>query len=154
MPATCCPGGRYVYQEVADTGCGMDEGAQRRMFEPFFTTKFTGRGLGMAAMSGIVRAHKGAIEIQSEVDRGTTIKVLSPALNEPVKRLSKEALREGDWSVSGTLLIVDDEPQIREVMEAVLRNKGFAGFLKEPVQSIDLLEKAREALEWRAGRRC
>ncbi len=96
------PGGRYVYIEVADTGCGMDEAVQRRIFEPFFTTKFTGRGLGMAAVPGIVRAHRAAIDIRSEVDRGTTVKVLFPTLDEPAKPPSAEAPREEDWSAKAS----------------------------------------------------
>ncbi|MFT5241345.1 MAG: PAS domain S-box-containing protein [Kiritimatiellia bacterium] len=119
------PGGPYVYLEVTDTGCGMDEEAQRRIFEPFFTTKFTGRGLGMAAVLGIVRAHKGAIDIQSEVNHGTTIKVLFPALNEPAKLCVEEAPREEDWGAHGTMLVVDDEPQVRHLLRIILERKGF-----------------------------
>ena len=107
------PRGRYVYLKVTDTGCGMDEEAKRRIFEPFFTTKFTGRGLGMAAVLGIVRAHKGAIDIQSEVDRGTTTKVLFPALDELAKPSVEDAPQEQDWRGSGTILVVDDERQVK-----------------------------------------
>lgn len=119
------PGGRYVYLKVADTGRGMDEATQVRIFEPFFTTKFTGRGLGMAAVLGIVRAHRGAIDIQSEVDQGTTIKVLFPALDEPVRRSVKEESPEEGWTVHGTVLVVDDEPQVRNLLKIVLEHKGF-----------------------------
>jgi CheY-like chemotaxis protein len=115
-----------VHLEVADTGCGMDEEAQRRIFEPFFTTKFTGRGLGMAAVLGIVRAHRGAIDIQSEVDRGTTVKVLFPTLDEPASAPSDETPREEEWTARGTVLVVDDEPQIRDLTRIVLERKGFA----------------------------
>ncbi len=72
------PAGRFVCLEVGDTGCGMDAQVQQRLFEPFFSTKFAGRGLGMAAVMGIARGHRGAIYVDSEVSRGTRIRVLFP----------------------------------------------------------------------------
>ncbi|MFT5232599.1 MAG: two-component system cell cycle sensor histidine kinase/response regulator CckA [Candidatus Krumholzibacteriia bacterium] len=119
------PESRCVYLRVTDTGCGMEEATRIRVFEPFFTTKFAGRGLGMAAVLGIVRAHKGAIDIQSEVNHGTTITVLLPALNEPAKLSVEEAPQEENWTAHGTVLVVDDEPQVRHLLRIILERKGF-----------------------------
>ncbi|MFC1888603.1 nitrogen regulation protein NR(II) [Thermodesulfobacteriota bacterium] len=77
------PEGPYTYLEVADNGCGMDENTRKKVFDPFFTTKFMGRGLGLSAVLGIVRGHKGAIKLFTEQNRGTTFKVMFPALGGP-----------------------------------------------------------------------
>ena len=75
--------GTYVKLEVHDSGCGMDEVTVNRIFDPFFTTKFTGRGLlGLAAVQGIVRGHKGALKVYSRPGSGTTFKILFPATDE------------------------------------------------------------------------
>jgi CheY-like chemotaxis protein len=116
--------GMYVYLEVTDTGCGMEADTLNRIFEPFFTTKFTGRGLGLSAIMGIVRGHKGALRVYSEVGYGTTFKVLLPA-----QEVSAEALAphgsEAPWMGSGLILVVDDDETVRTVARQVLELKGF-----------------------------
>jgi len=121
--------GIYVYIEVVDTGCGMDAETIEKIFDPFFTTKFTGRGLGMSAVLGIVRGHHGAIKIHSKLGRGTTFKVLFPAGELPAGGNAIQE-RDGDtaeaWRGRGTVLIADDEESIRAVGKQALCRMGFS----------------------------
>jgi DNA-binding response OmpR family regulator len=118
------PPGCYTYLEVADTGCGMDADTLERIFEPFFTTKFTGRGLGLAALQGIVRSHEGVIKIDSAIDKGTTVRILFPAMEEIVETPpSPETVEADDQGCS--VLLVDDELTVLEVTEKTLEHFGF-----------------------------
>ena len=119
------PEGLYVYLEVADNGTGMSEAVRARVFEPFFTTKFTGRGLGLAAVLGIVRGHRGALKIYSEQDVGSTFKALFPATDLPASL--EEALQTPalEWRGSGTVLVIDDEETARGLARHMFERMGF-----------------------------
>jgi two-component system, cell cycle sensor histidine kinase and response regulator CckA len=119
--------GTYVFLEVCDDGVGMDAATVSQMFDPFFTTKFTGRGLGMAAVLGIVRGHAGAIDVESSPGKGTRIRVFFPAVAlTPETRATSEArLPAGEPKGHGVVLLVDDERNVRVSTQLLLEQSGF-----------------------------
>jgi PAS domain S-box-containing protein len=123
--------GRYVFLEVRDTGSGMSPEVQSRIFEPFFTTKFSGRGLGLSAVIGIVRGHGGAVRVCSEEGKGTAFKLLFPAVQGSPER-SEVAPTNGKFRGEGTVLVIDDESIVRGVIVRMLAALGF-----EVVEAVD-----------------
>jgi two-component system, cell cycle sensor histidine kinase and response regulator CckA len=118
------PEGRYVFVEVTDTGCGMDEETVERIFDPFFTTKFMGRGLGLAAVLGIVRGHDGAILLQSAPKRGTVFTLLFP-LSVAQHARNTAADKPQFRHTPGKVLVVDDEDAVRNAAKYMLEHAGF-----------------------------
>jgi PAS domain S-box-containing protein len=133
--------GKYVCLEVRDTGSGMNDATKARIFDPFFTTKFTGRGLGLAAVAGIMRGHQGAITVSSAVGKGSCFTVLFPAVERSVEE-SPVAASKDTLHGAGVVLVVDDEHLVREMAKTALERHGYTVLLADSGRAaIDVLRR-------------
>jgi PAS domain S-box-containing protein len=136
------PPGPCVCLEIADTGHGMDAATIARIFDPFFTTKFAGRGLGLAAVLGIVRAHHGALTVDSAKGRGTTFRLYLPAADAVPEMVASAPAPAAGQHGHGTILVADDEPAVLAAASLVLRSQGYTTVLAE--NGAAALERFRE----------
>ncbi len=141
-PGQTLPPGPYAVLEVDDSGCGMEARVLERIFDPFFSTKARGRGLGLSAMLGILRAHKAGIRIRSQVERGSTFTVFLPLAGEnPPARSPSAAGGEGQFT--GEALVVDDEPSVLEFAGRAMERLGFrTTTARDGLEAVELFSQA------------
>jgi two-component system cell cycle sensor histidine kinase/response regulator CckA len=142
--------GTYVSLTVTDTGCGMNASTVEKIFDPFFTTKFTGRGLGLAVVLGIVRGHRAAIKVDSVEGMGTTFQILFPLPDETMAPQPPQHLAEttATWKGEGTILLVDDESKVLEVSRRMLEYAGFTVIpAADGAEALDLFRKNHASIK-------
>ena len=135
----------YACLEICDTGCGIIKDDIEKLFDPFFSTKFTGRGLGLPVVLGIVKAHDSVVVVESEVGKGSTFKVFFPLSAEEVSNLAVNGPESSVFAASGTVLLVEDDEMVREMAAMMLTNLGFT--VRTANDGVEALEVFKEHLE-------
>jgi len=138
----------YGLLEVTDTGCGMTEKEIGKIFDPFFSTKFTGRGLGLAAVTGLVKAWGGTIGVQSEIGRGSTFQIFLPLVADAVPREIEMWPEPLKFETGDAVMLVEDEDMVRTTVEAMLKHLGFTVFATaDGNEAIALFRKHQKTIQ-------
>jgi len=137
----------YACLEVTDTGCGIASEAIDKIFDPFYSTKFTGRGLGLAVVSGIVRAHGGVITVASEKPGSTTFRVFLPLSAEEIPRQPGKTAQPHARTGSGTVLLIEDEEMIRDMAKTMITRLGYAVLAaKDGVEAMEMFARHQDEI--------
>ena len=137
--------GKFVILEIADDGCGIPAEAISKIFDPFFTTKFTGRGLGLPAVLGIVQGHHGGLRIVSDIGKGTKIRIAFPASESLVEMSTPPLPVVGQKLIEGSILVIDDEEPVREVVAEILKEHKISSLLASDGETGIELYKQRQS---------
>jgi CheY-like chemotaxis protein len=141
------PAGKYVHVRISDTGPGIPPELHKKIFEPFFTTKFTGRGLGLAAAMGIIQNHQGCISVESEPGKGAAFHIYLPVVEEHAQEIKMESMQTAQFPMSNSILVVDDDSQIRELVESMLTQMGKQVYLAgSGVEALEVFKKKKNSI--------
>jgi two-component system, cell cycle sensor histidine kinase and response regulator CckA len=148
FPSDWQPSGpAYACLDVADTGCGIAAGDIEKVFEPFFSKKFIGRGLGLPVVLGIVRAHQGAITVESKPGRGSVFRVFLPLTSEAIPQKPIQVAQGPRAAGVGAVLVVDDEPTLRKAVAFALKKSGFTVLMAaDGVEAVEIFGQRREEI--------
>jgi CheY-like chemotaxis protein len=139
----------YACLEVTDAGCGIEDEDFEKIFDPFFSSKFTGRGMGLAMVMGIIRAHGGVVTVESEPGQGSTFRVFLPVSGEEVPRQLDKAAPGPEIAGGGTVLLVEDEEMVRNMAAAMLNRLGFSVLVaKDGVEAVQVFRQRQERIRF------
>ena len=139
----------YACLEVTDTGCGIEDKDIEKLFDPFFSSKFTGRGMGLAVVLGVVRAHGGVITVESEPGRGSAFRIFLPVSADEILRQPDKAAKAPEFEGGGTVLLVDDEEMVRNMAAAMLMSLGFTVLeAKDGVEAVELFRQCQDEIRF------
>ncbi|PIE66746.1 MAG: hypothetical protein CSA23_07570 [Deltaproteobacteria bacterium] len=142
------PEGMYAYVDVADTGCGMNAETMGKVFDPFFSTKFTGRGLGLAAIMGIIRSHNGAIKVTSHENEGSLFRALFPIQRISYRKPDAITSKANENETGGTVMLVDDENLVMDIGSQFLSHLGYQPLTASSgAEAVDLYKKDPERFD-------